>query len=146
ISELHVKGFSKLNPAVPESLRGTYAGLAHPASTDYLRDLGITTVQVLPVHQHLDDGFLLERGLVNCWGYSSLGLLAPAARYAASGDPVAEFRDMVKALHRAGIEVILDVVYNHTCEAGPDGPTCLLRGFDSVSYYHSVPARPGHYI
>ncbi|HRQ87946.1 MAG TPA: glycogen debranching protein GlgX, partial [Bacteroidia bacterium] len=146
ISELHVKGFSMLNPAVPEPLRGTYAGLAHPASTGYLRDLGITTVQLLPVHQHLDDSFLLERGLVNYWGYNTLGFFAPEARYAASGDPVTEFRDMVKALHRAGIEVILDVVYNHTCEAGPDGPTCLLRGFDNVSYYHSVPARPGHYI
>lgn len=146
ICEMHVKGFSQLNPGVPEPLRGSYAGLAHPASTGYLRDLGITAVQLLPVHQHLDDGFLLERGLVNYWGYNTLGFFAPEARYAASGDPVTEFRDMVKALHRAGLEVILDVVYNHTCEAGPDGPTCLFRGFDNRSYYHIDPARPGHYL
>lgn len=146
VCEMHVKGFSKLNPAIPEELRGTYAGLGHPASTEYLRDLGITTVQLMPVHQHLDDGFLLERGLVNYWGYNTLGFFAPEARYAASDDAVTEFRDMVKSLHRAGIEVILDVVYNHTCEAGPDGPTCLFRGFDNPNYYHSVPARPGHYF
>ena len=146
VCEMHVKGFSKLNPAVPEALRGTYAGLAHPASTDYLRDLGITSLQLLPVHQHLDDGFLLERGLDNYWGYNTLGFFAPEARYAATDDPVTEFRDMVKALHRAGIEVILDVVYNHTCEGGPDGPTCLLRGYDNLAYYHTAPARPGHYV
>lgn len=146
ICELHVKGFSKLNPAVPEALRGTYAGLAHPASTGELRDLGVTAVQLLPVHQHLDDGFLLERGLVNYWGYNTLGFFAPECRYAASDDPVAEFRDMVKSLHRAGIEVILDVVYNHTCEGGPDGPTCFLRGFDNLAYYHQAPARPGQYV
>jgi isoamylase len=146
ISELHVKGFSKLNPDVPEELRGTYAGLAHPASTGYLRDIGITAVQLLPVHQHLNDGFLLERGLVNYWGYNTLGFFAPEASYAASGDPVREFRDMVKALHRAGLEVILDVVYNHTCEAGTDGPTCFLRGFDNLTYYHIDPANPGKYI
>ncbi|MCB1204759.1 MAG: glycogen debranching protein GlgX [Verrucomicrobiae bacterium] len=146
VCEMHVKGFSKLNPAVPEELRGTYAGLGHPASTGYLRDLGITAVQLMPVHQHLDDGFLLERGLVNYWGYNTLAFFAPECRYAASSDPVTEFRDMVKALHRAQIEVILDVVYNHTCEAGPDGPTCHLRGFDNRSYYHTDPARPGQYL
>jgi isoamylase len=146
ICEMHVKGFSKLNPAVPEPLRGTYAGLAHPASIEYLRDLGITAVQLLPVHQHVDDGFLLERGLVNYWGYNTLGFFAPECRYAATGDPVTEFRDLVKSLHRAGLEVILDVVYNHTCEGGPDGPTCFLRGFDNLSYYHTIPARPGHYV
>lgn len=146
ISELHVRGFSKLNPEVPEALRGTYAGLAHAASTEYLLDLGITAVQLLPVHQHLEDGFLLNRGLVNFWGYNTLGFFAPEARYAAGNDPVTEFRDMVKALHRAGIEVIIDVVYNHTCEAGIDGPTCLLRGFDNVAYYHTDPARPGSYV
>ncbi len=146
IYEMHVKGFSKLNPAVPEPLRGTYAGLAHPASIAYLQDLGITAVQLLPVHQHLDDGFLLDRGLVNYWGYNTLGFFAPEVRYAAGEDPVTEFRDMVKALHRAGIEVILDVVYNHTCEAGPDGPTCLLRGYDNLAYYHTVPTRPGQYL
>ncbi len=146
IYEMHVKGFSKLNHALPESLRGTYAGLAHPATIESLRDLGITAVQLLPVHQHLDDSFLLERGLVNYWGYNTLGFFAPEYRYASTGDPVREFRDMVKSLHRSGIEVILDVVYNHTCEGGPDGPTCFLRGFDNLAYYHTPPSRPGHYI
>lgn len=146
ITELHVKGFSKLNPDVPEAIRGTYAGLAHSASTDYLRDLGITTVQLLPVHQHMDDGFLLEKGLTNYWGYNTIGFFAPEVRYAASNDPVTEFRDMVKALHKAGLEVILDVVFNHTCEAGTDGPTCFFRGFDNISYYHTDPARPGNYV
>lgn len=146
ICELHVKGFSMLNPNVPANLRGTYAGLAHPASIEYLRDLGVTAVQLLPVHQHLDDGFLLDRGLVNYWGYNTLGFFAPDARYAAGNAPVTEFRDMVKAFHRAGLEVILDVVYNHTCEAGVDGPTCLFRGFDNIIYYHTDPARPGNYV
>ena len=145
ICELHVKGFSKLNPDVPEEIRGTYAGLAHPASTDYLRNLGITSVQLLPVHQHLDDSFLLERGLVNYWGYNTIGFFAPEARYASSNDPVNEFRDMVKALHRAGLEVILDVVYNHTGEAGIEGPTCLLRGLDNRCYYHTVAEHPEQY-
>lgn len=145
VCELHVKGFSKLNEAVPTDLRGTYAGLAHPASISYLKELGITTVQLLPVHHHLDDGFLIERGLVNYWGYNTIGFFAPEARYANDEDPVTEFRDMVKAFHREGMEVILDVVYNHTCEAGIDGPTCMLRGFDNLCYYHNVPTKPGVY-
>ena len=145
ISELHVKGFSKLNPNVPEEIRGTYSGLAHEASTDYFRNLGVTAVQLIPVHQHLDDGFLLDRNLVNYWGYNTLGSFAPEARYASTDDPVSEFRDMVKAMHRAGIEVILDVVYNHTCEGGVDGPTCLLRGFDNAVYYHTHPIEQGVY-
>ncbi|MEM9281103.1 MAG: alpha-amylase family glycosyl hydrolase, partial [Verrucomicrobiota bacterium] len=145
ITELHVKGFSKLNPAVPENLRGTYAGLAHPASVDYLKDLGITAVQLLPIHQHLDDSFLLDQGLVNYWGYNSIGFFAPEARYSATGDPITEFRDMVKALHRAGLEVILDVVYNHTGEAGIDGPTCLFRGYSNLYHYHNDPKRPKYY-
>lgn len=145
ICELHVKGFSKLNPEIPEELRGTYAGLAHPASTGYLKELGITSVQLLPVHQHLDDSFLLEKGLVNYWGYNTIGFFAPEARYASTADPVREFRDMVKALHRAGLEVILDVVYNHTGEAGLEGPTCLLRGFDNRCYYHTSAEHPEFY-
>lgn len=145
VSELHVKGFSKLNPNVPEEIRGTYAGLAHEASTGYFRDLGVTAVQLIPVHQHLDDGFLLDRNLVNYWGYNTLGFFAPEARYASTDDPISEFRDMVKALHRAGIEVILDVVYNHTCEGGIDGPSCLLRGFDNAVYYHTDPIDKGVY-
>lgn len=146
VYEMHVKGFSILNPKVPENIRGTYAGLAHPASLEYLQDLGITAVQLLPVHQHLDDDFLLDRGLVNYWGYNTLGFFAPEARYGATDNTITEFRDMVKALHRAGIEVILDVVYNHTCESGPTGPTCLLRGFGNLPYYHTEPGRPGQYV
>ncbi len=147
IYEMHVKGFSRCNPDVPAEIQGTYAGLAHEASIKYLKELGITAVQLLPVHQHLDDSFLLKQNLVNYWGYNTLGFFAPEIRYAAGGDPVAEFREMVKALHKAGIEVLLDVVYNHTCEAGPGkGPTCFLRGFDNLNYYHTGPKRPDHYI
>lgn len=146
IMEMHVKGFSKLNESLPEEIRGTYAGLAHPASIAYLKEIGITSVQLLPVHQHLDDGFLLERDLVNYWGYNTLGFFAPEARYASTDDAVTEFRDMVKALHKEGLEVILDVVYNHTCEAGVDGPTCMLRGFDNLHYYHTGPTQHGNYV
>ncbi len=146
ICELHVKGYTQLHPDVPEHLRGTYAGLASPCVTDYLNDLGITAVQLLPVHQHMEDGFLLERGLKNYWGYNTLAFFAPERAYCATDDPVREFRDMVKAFHRAGIEVILDVVYNHTCEAGIDGPTCLFRGLGNRAYYHHDPRAPGNYV
>ncbi|MCB1224779.1 MAG: glycogen debranching enzyme GlgX, partial [Verrucomicrobiales bacterium] len=119
ICELHLKGFTQQHPDIPEPLRGTYAGLAHPAAISYLKDLGITAVQILPLHQHLDDGFLIDRGLTNYWGYNTIGYFAPHAAYAASQDPhglLAEFKNLVKSLHQAGIEVILDVVYNHTAE------------------------------
>ena len=145
ITELHVKGFSQLNPDIPEEIRGTYSALAHPSSIEYFKSLGITTLQLLPVHQHMDDGFLLDKGLVNYWGYNTLGFFAPESRYCATEHALNEFRDMVKALHRAGIEVILDVVYNHTCEAGPTGPTCFFRGLDNLSYYHTEPEKPGEY-
>lgn len=145
IYEAHVKGLTKQLAEVPPKLRGTYAGLAHKATRTHLRELGITAVQLLPIHHHLDDGFLLDRGLVNYWGYNTIGFCAPEARYAATDDPVAEFRDMVRALHADGIEVILDVVYNHTGEAGNDGPTCLFRGFGNAAHYHTVPDKPGHY-
>ena len=138
ICELHVKGFTQTHPDVPARLRGTYAGLAHPAVTGYLRDLGITSVQLLPVHQHLDDGFLLGRGLTNYWGYNTIGFFAPHSTYAAARDPqeqVREFKSMVKALHAAGIEVILDVVYNHTAEGNEHGPSLMFRGLDDRSYY-----------
>lgn len=143
--EAHVKGFSQLNEAIPEELRGTYAGLAHRSSIEYLKDLGITSVQLLPVHQHLDDGFLLERGLVNYWGYNTLAYFAPEARYSATGDPVSEFREMVRTYHREGMEIILDVVYNHTCEGGLNGPTCLFRGFDNEAYYRTMTGDTGAY-
>ena len=138
IYELHVKGFTRLHPGVPEPLRGTYAGLCHPAVLDYLKNLGVTSVQLLPVHQHLDDGFLLEKGLTNYWGYNTIGFFAPHNEFAAARDPqaqVREFKEMVRAFHRAGIEVILDVVYNHTAEGDERGPSLMFRGLDNASYY-----------
>ncbi|MEP9385233.1 glycogen debranching protein GlgX [Nocardioides sp. KR10-350] len=138
IYELHVKGFTKLHDRVPEHLRGTYAGLATPHVVDYLKDLGVTAVELLPVHQFFSEPRLLEKGLVNYWGYNSVSYFAPDASYSSSGDrgqQVTEFKEMVKALHRAGIEVILDVVYNHTAEAGPDGPTISFRGLDDRGFY-----------
>lgn len=136
--ELHVKGFTQTQHSLPIELRGTYAGLGHPVSTGYLRELGVTAVQLLPVHAHLDDSFLLERGLTNFWGYNTLGFFAPHGEYASSRDPqeqIREFKSMVKALHAAGIEVILDVVYNHTAEGDPRGPTLMFRGLDDANYY-----------
>jgi glycogen debranching enzyme GlgX len=146
IYELHVKGFTKLHDRVPEPLRGTYAGLGAPAVVDYLRDLGVTAVELLPVHQFFSETSLLERDLVNYWGYNSVSFFAPDASYSSSGDrgqQVTEFKEMVKALHRAGIEVILDVVYNHTAEAGPQGPTLSFRGLDDRGFYKRVPN--GHF-
>ncbi|WP_374355961.1 glycogen debranching protein GlgX [Chitinimonas sp.] len=140
--ELHVKGFSQCNPAVPEHMRGSYAGIAHPASIAWLKQLGISTVELLPVAAFADEGHLLHRGLVNYWGYNPLALMAVEPRYAASNDPLLEFRQMARALHHAGIEVVLDVVYNHSAEGGIGGPTFNLRGLDQHAYYHLTPA--GH--
>ncbi|MFE3287574.1 glycogen debranching protein GlgX, partial [Streptomyces sp. NPDC059233] len=138
IYELHVRGFTMRHPGVPEELRGTYAGLAHPAAVEHLTKLGVTAVELLPVHQFAHEDHLLRRGLRNHWGYNSIGYFAPHAGYSASGtagQQVGEFKRMVKALHAAGIEVILDVVYNHTAEAGELGPTLSLRGVDNRGYY-----------
>jgi glycogen operon protein len=138
IYELHVKGFSRLNPELPPELRGTYAGLAHPASIGYLRDLGVTAVELLPVHQIATEAIVRKRGLVNYWGYNPLAFGAVHNGYGRTPDPVAtvtEFGEMVGALHDAGIEVLLDVVYNHAGEGGGDGPTLSLRGLDNSSYY-----------
>ncbi|MGW7463270.1 glycogen debranching protein GlgX [Streptomyces xantholiticus] len=138
IYELHVRGFTKRHPGIPENLRGTYAGLAHPAAIEHLVRLGVTAVELLPVHQFAHEDHLLRRGLVNYWGYNSIGYFAPHAAYAASGtagQQVGEFKRMVRALHAAGIEVILDVVYNHTAEAGELGPMLSLRGIDNRGYY-----------
>lgn len=138
IYELHVRGFTMTHPGIPEELRGTYAGLAHPAATEHLRRLGVTAVELLPVHQFAHEDHLLRRGLTNYWGYNSIGYFAPHAAYAAGGSTgrqVGEFKDMVRALHDAGIEVILDVVYNHTAEAGELGPTLSLKGIDNRGYY-----------
>nr|WP_318152269.1 glycogen debranching protein GlgX [Nocardioides hwasunensis] len=141
IYEMHVKGMTALHDRVPEALRGTYAGLATPAVTDYLRDLGVTAVELLPIHQFFSEPPLAEKGLVNYWGYNSLGFFAPHNAYSHAGDrgqQVTEFKQMVKAFHAAGLEVILDVVYNHTAEAGPRGPTLCFRGLDDRGYYQRV--------
>jgi glycogen operon protein len=143
--ETHVKGFTMRHPSVPPEIRGTYAGLAHEAATGYLRDLGVTAVELLPVHSYVPEGLLLERGLTNYWGYNTIGYFAPHQGYAAGGDPVTEFKDMVKALHRAGIEVILDVVYNHTAEGNENGPTLSFRGLDNPAYYRLVAGDEARY-
>ena len=149
IYEIHVKGFTKNMPGVPPQLRGTYAGLAHPASVSYLKDLGVTAVELLPVHAKCDEPFLTERGLTNYWGYSTLSFFAPEPSYATEASRergaqavVDEFRGMVSLLHQAGIEVILDVVYNHTCEGGDAGPSLSWRGLDSDLYYRHTSSRP----
>ncbi|WP_193612649.1 glycogen debranching protein GlgX [Nocardioides lijunqiniae] len=145
VYEAHVVGMTKLHDRVPAELRGTYAGLGAPAVVDYLRDLGVTAIELLPVHQHVPEPALLERGLTNYWGYNSIGYFAPHGAYSASGDrgqQVREFKEMVRSFHAAGLEVILDVVYNHTAEAGPDGPTLSFRGFDDAVYTRVGP-RPG---
>jgi glycogen operon protein len=145
IYELHVKGFTRLHPKVPAKLRGTYAALASKPVIEHFKRLGITAVELLPVHCFLDDRHLVESGLRNYWGYNSIGFFAPDARYA-SGEAVNEFKAMVKALHAAGIEVILDVVYNHTAEGNHLGPTLSFRGIDNVSYYRQVPGDRRHYM
>ncbi|HEY8723332.1 MAG TPA: glycogen debranching protein GlgX [Gaiellaceae bacterium] len=146
IYEAHVKGFTKQRDGVREDLRGTYAGLAAEDSIAYLKDLGVTAVELLPVHHIIDEGFLHERGLTNYWGYSTIGYLAPHSEYSATGMQVREFKGMVKALHRAGIEVILDVVYNHTAEGNHLGPMLSFRGVDNESYYRLVPETPRFYM
>jgi isoamylase len=149
IYEVHVKGFSKLNPEVPEELRGTYAGLAHPSSLDYFKRLGITAVELLPVHHFIDEGHLVDRGLRDYWGYNTLGYFAPMARYCSCGnrgDQVREFKEMVKGLHTAGIEVILDVVYNHTCEGNHLGPMLSWKGVCNSTYYRLMQDEPQFYM
>jgi len=149
IYELHVKGFTKLNEHIREDLRGTYAGLASEAAVEYLTSLGVTAVELLPIHHIADEAYLIDRGLSNYWGYSSIGYLAPHALYAATGtrgEQLREFKGMVKALHRAGIEVILDVVYNHTAEGNHLGPMLGFRGIDNASYYRLMPENPRFYM
>ncbi len=149
IYETHVKGFTKLHPKVPELLRGTYAGLASPAAIRYLKKLGITAVELLPVHHFIQDRHLAEKGLANYWGYNTLGYFAPQISYASADHPldaVREFKSMVKVLHKAGLEVILDVVYNHTAEGNQMGPTLLFRGIDNASYYRLVSENPRYYM
>ena len=148
IYELHVKGFTANAPWLPKELRGTYAGLAHPATLSYLQDLGVTSIELLPIQAKQSELFLQERGRTNYWGYSTLGYFAPEASYATKHSQEAgaaavrqEVIDMVRALHEAGFEVIMDVVYNHTCESGPEGPTICWRGLDNLSYYRRTKIR-----
>jgi glycogen operon protein len=148
IYEVHVKGFTALHPDVPELLRGTYSGLAHPAAIEHLTELGVTTVELLPVHQFVHDAHLVDRGLRNYWGYNSIAYFAPHNEYAANGqrgEQVTEFKAMVRALHEADLEVILDVVYNHTAEGNHLGPTLSFRGIDNPAYYRLVPEDPRFY-
>jgi isoamylase len=148
VYEVHVKGFTQRHPGIPEELRGTYAGLAHPAAIEHLQSLGVTAVELLPVHQFVHDSHLVERGARNYWGYNSIGYMAPHNDYSAAGqdgEQVNEFKAMVKALHDAGIEVILDVVYNHTAEGNHLGPTLSFKGLDNPAYYRLVDDDPSFY-
>jgi glycogen operon protein len=147
--ELHVKGFTARHPEIPEAMRGTYAALAHPVSLEYFKQLGVTAIELMPVHQFVHDDHLIECGLRNCWGYNSIGFLAPHNEYSAAGhrgQQVIEFKHMVKALHEAGFEVILDVVYNHTAEGNHLGPTLAFKGIDNVAYYRLVQDDRRHYV
>ena len=144
IYEMHVKGFTMRHPELPDSLRGTYAGLASPPALDYLRTLGVTAIELMPCHQFVADRVLVDRGLTNYWGYNSIGFFAPEAKYSSGGtlgQQVSEFKTMVRSLHQAGIEVILDVVYNHTAEGNHLGPTLCFRGIDNAAYYRLVDGR-----
>jgi len=149
IYEAHVKGFTKLHPDIPKELQGTYLGLAHPAAIKHLTDLGVTAIELMPVHQFVNDTSLQDKGLSNYWGYNTIGFFAPHngyATYGQNGHQVNEFKTMVKSLHEAGIEVILDVVYNHTAEGNHMGPTLSFRGIDNASYYRLVDGDQAHYF
>jgi isoamylase len=148
VYETHVKGFTKRHPEIPEPLRGTYGGMAHPVAVKYLQRLGVTAVELLPVHQFVQDSTLVARGLRNYWGYNSIGYLAPHNEYAGSGqcgEQVQEFKHLVKTMHEAGIEVILDVVYNHTAEGNHLGPVLSFKGIDNAAYYRLVPDNRRYY-
>jgi isoamylase len=149
IYEAHVRGMTSLNETVPPEIRGTYAGLAYPTVIDYLKKLGITAIELMPAHQFVNDVFLQEKGLTNYWGYNTIGFFAPHNAYSSSGargEQVNEFKSMVKSFHSAGIEVIMDVVYNHTAEGNDQGPTLSFRGIDNKSYYRLVDGDEAHYF
>ena len=149
VYETHVKGFTQRHPEIPEEIRGTYAGLAHPAAIKHLTDLGVTAVELIPVQQFVQDSHLVEKGLRNYWGYNTIGFFAPHGDYSSAGDggdQVVEFKNMVKALHTAGLEVILDVVYNHTAEGNHMGPTLSFKGIDNASYYRLVEGDEANYF
>ncbi|GAB2679224.1 glycogen debranching protein GlgX [Thalassiella azotivora] len=148
IYEAHVKGLTQTHPSLPEEIRGTYAGIGHPAMVEHLVSLGVTALELMPVHQFVQDTHLTEKGLTNYWGYNTIGFFAPHNAYSSTGSrgqQVQEFKAMVKALHEAGIEVILDVVYNHTAEGNEKGPTLCFRGIDNAAYYRLVDDAPEHY-
>jgi len=147
IYEMHLRGYTMQHPAVPDRLRGTFSGLARKEVVDYIRSLGVTAVELLPIHAFVNDSYLMDKGLTNYWGYNSIGFFAPDPRYSAIPDFVfSEFREMVARLHDAGLEVILDVVYNHTAEGNERGPTLSFRGIDNASYYRLMPDEPRYYI
>ena len=147
IYETHVKGFTRLHPAVPENLRGKYAGLGRKEVVDYIRSLGVTSVELLPIHTFINDSLLVDKGLVNYWGYNTIGFFAPDPRYAADvPNSLREFKEMVARFHDAGLEVILDVVYNHTAEGNERGPTLSFKGLDNASYYRLIPDQKRYYI
>ena len=147
IYEAHVRGFTKLHPAVPEQERGTFAGMSHAKVIEYIKSLGVTSVELLPVHTFITDGHLLEKGLTNYWGYNSIGFFAPHPSYATDKrHSMREFKEMVARFHEVGLEVILDVVYNHTAEGNELGPTLSFRGIDNATYYRLLPDKPRHYI
>ncbi len=145
IYETHVGGFTKLRQDVPENLRGSYAGLAEAPVIDYIKNLGVTAIELLPIHAFYDDSYLLDKNLKNYWGYNTLGFFAPASRYSATGR-MAEFKEMVREYHNAGLEVILDVVYNHTAEGSELGPTLSFRGIDNQTYYKLMPDNKRYYV
>ncbi len=145
--ELHVRGYTKKHPAVPENLRGTYAGFTTKEVLDYIKSLGVTTIELLPIHAFINDSHLLEQGLTNYWGYNSIGYFSPDPRYSFDRrHPLREFKEMVSAIHKAGLEVILDVVYNHTAEGNERGPTLSFKGIDNASYYRLMPDNQRYYI
>lgn len=149
IYETHVKGFTQLHPDIPEEIRGTYAALAHPVTIKYLQNLGITAIELMPVHHFVRDSYLADKDLANYWGYNTIGFFAPDVRYSSSGvlgEQVKEFKAMVKELHKAGIEVILDVVYNHTAEGNQLGPTLSFKGIDNASYYRLTEDNKRYYM
>jgi isoamylase len=145
--ETHVKGYTKKHPDVPEKLRGTYAGLGQKPVVDYIKSLGVTSIELLPIHSFVDDSQLLEKDLVNYWGYNTIGFFSPATRYASDrANSLREFKEMVASIHDGGLEVILDVVYNHTAEGNELGPTLSFKGIDNASYYRLLPDQPRYYI
>src|SRR6185503_16961587 len=145
IYEAHVRGYTMRHPAVPQELRGKFAGLAVREVVDYIRSLGVTSIELLPVQASIVDRHLIDKGLTNYWGYDTIGFFAPNPRYSATGT-IAEFKEMVSHLHDAGIEVILDVVYNHTPEGNELGPTLSFKGIDNASYYRLIRETPRHYV